>query len=130
MVRAMLKSIFLSTLIGSALLLLACSPHRGSHQRVHTDEFALLITDTLILRVDVRTPEEYAQGHIPGAINIDVLREDFLSQALSVLPQNQTVALYCASGKRSRKAARMLAKHGYNVVELKGGYQKWKKAKR
>ncbi|MGN1257049.1 MAG: rhodanese-like domain-containing protein [Bacteroidaceae bacterium] len=126
----MLKSIFLKTIFGSALFLLACNPHRGSYERVQTDEFALLISDTLVLRVDVRTAEEYAKGHIPGAINIDFLKEDFLSQALSILPQNHTVALYCASGKRSRKAAGILCRQGYHVVELKGGYQGWKKAKR
>ena len=63
-------------------------------------------------------------------VGMDVLREDFLSRATSMLPLHHTIAIYCASGKRSRKAARMLAKKGYHVVELKSGYKGWVKANR
>lgn len=125
----MLKSLFLLLFImGCVFLLQNCSPLHPYHQRVDADEFAQTIADTGVVCVDVRTPEEYAEGHITGAINIDVLREDFLSRATSMLPLHHTIALYCASGKRSRKAARMLAKKGYHVVELKSGYKGWMKA--
>ncbi|MGN0233053.1 MAG: rhodanese-like domain-containing protein [Bacteroidaceae bacterium] len=126
----MLKRQFVKSLFGSALLLLGCHPYQGSHERVGTEEFAQLIADTTVVRLDVRTHEEYVEGHIQGAVNIDMLNKDFLHKAISILPRQQTIALYCASGKRSHKAAKMLSKRGYRVIELKCGYKGWRKANR
>ena len=90
----MLKSLFLLLLImGCVFLLQNCCPLHPYHQRVDADEFAQTIADTGVVCVDVRTPEEYAEGHITGAINIDVLREDFLSRATSMLPLHH----YCTA---------------------------------
>ena len=72
--------------------------------------------------------EEYAEGHIAGAMNIDVLQPDFEQKSKAVLPKNKTIALYCRSGKRSKKAARILSELHYKVVELDGGYMEWKQA--
>lgn len=76
--------------------------------------------------VDVRTAGEYAAGHIPGALNVDVLRDDFTEKAASLLPRNRRVAVYCRSGKRSLKAAALLVRAGYKVINLKGGWLEWK----
>ena len=90
------------------------------------DTFAQIIEDTTVVRLDVRTANEYAQGHIPGALLIDVTQADFIQKAEQLLPKDETIALYCRSGRRSKTAAMQLAKNGYQVVELNTGFNSWK----
>ena len=68
--------------------------------------------------VDVRQPEEFKNGHVPGAKLIPLGE---LSRRLDELPKDKEIACICASGSRSSSAARMLAKQGYNVVNVRGG---------
>lgn len=76
--------------------------------------------------VDVRTPEEYAEGHLPEALNINIYADDFLSR-MAKIRKNKKVLLYCRSGKRSARAAAMLDSLGYQkVYNLEGGYIAWK----
>ena len=77
---------------------------------------------------DVRTVAEYSEEHIPGSININVLDEQFAVVADSTLRKDAPVALYCRSGKRSKKAAAILSKKGYTVYELDKGFTGWKQA--
>ena len=93
---------------------------------VDADTFAHVIEDTTVIRLDVRTANEYAQGHIPNALLIDVTQADFIQKAEQLLPKDKTIALYCRSGRRSKTAAQHLAKHGYQVVELNTGFNSWK----
>ena len=93
---------------------------------VDADTFAQIIEDTTVIRLDVRTANEYAQGHIPNALLIDVTRTDFIQKAEQLLPKDKTIALYCRSGRRSKNAAMLLAKNGYQVVELNTGFNSWK----
>ena len=74
---------------------------------------------------DVRTAEEYADGHIENTLNIDVLKDDFQEKALITLPKDKTIAVNCRSGKRSKNAAKILVKNGYKVIELDEGYNGW-----
>ena len=93
---------------------------------VDVAEFELAVADESYVVLDVRTPEEHAEGHISGTdFNIDVLGEDFTTEALAVLPKDRSVALYCRSGNRSKRAAQILAENGYVVVELAVGYKGW-----
>lgn len=94
---------------------------------VGAEEFRTVIADTATVLQDVRTPEEYADGHIANAVNIDVLNDNFQAEALKSLPKEKTIALYCRSGRRSKKAATILAQNGYTVVELNSGYLGWTK---
>ena len=71
---------------------------------------------------------EYSEEHIPGSININVLDEQFAVVADSTLRKDAPVALYCRSGKRSKKAAAILSKKGYTVYELDKGFTGWKQA--
>lgn len=71
--------------------------------------------------VDVRTPKEYADGSIPGAINIPV---DSLRERLDELPDGDLI-VYCAVGVRGHTAARLLSQHGRTVANLDGGYRTW-----
>ena len=93
---------------------------------VDADTFAQIIEDTTIVRLDVRTLNEYAQGHIPNALLIDVTQADFMQKAEQLLPKDNTIALYCRSGRRSKTAAQLLAKQSYQVIELNTGFNSWK----
>lgn len=94
---------------------------------VDAKKFADCIKDTAKVTVlDVRTPAEHAEGHIPGThFNIDVMEDDFTEIALKKLPADKPVALYCRSGNRSKNAARILAANGYEVIELGTGFRGW-----
>ena len=89
------------------------------------DEYAKVIEDTAIVRLDVRTVEEYADGHIANTINIDVLKDEFEKKAKATLPKDKVIAVNCRSGKRSKNAARILVKNGFKVIELDAGYNDW-----
>lgn len=74
--------------------------------------------------VDVRTAEEFSEGHIPGAINI--ANETITDQEPKELPdKNQTIYVYCRSGNRSRQASAKLAAMGYTDVIECGGIMDW-----
>lgn len=93
---------------------------------VDAAEFAKAVADTSYVVLDVRTPSEYTEGHIPGThFNIDVLEDNYTEIALKNLPKEKPVALYCRSGNRSKNAARILAEKGYQVLELGTGFRGW-----
>ena len=64
-----------------------------------------LIKESGVSLVDVRTAEEYSEGHISGAINIDFRQKDFMEKAKSLLDKSKKIAVYCRSGRRSASAA-------------------------
>lgn len=74
-----------------------------------------------VLLVDVRTPAEFAEGHLQGAVNIPVESPDFVAQ-VSSLAGTAAPAVYCRSGNRSGQAADMLTQAGISTIDL-GGYQ-------
>lgn len=119
-----MKNVFtiLATMICSVF---GCSAQDTGFKSIDVDEFEKFIADSTIVRLDVRTSEEYNDGHIAGTINIDVLKDDFESKALATLPKDKTIALYCRSGRRSKNAANILTKNGYKVVELSTGFNGW-----
>ena len=93
---------------------------------VDADEFAKYIQNKNVTVLDVRTPAEHAEGYIPGTdFNIDVLDDSYTKIATEKLPKDKPVALYCRSGNRSKKAAKILADKGYEVVELGTGFRGW-----
>lgn len=102
-----------------------CSAQQQGFKSVDANEFASVIADSSVVRLDVRSADEYAAGHIADALNIDVLKPDFESKAVSSLPKDKTIALYCRSGRRSKKAADILASNGFSVIELNTGFSGW-----
>ena len=72
--------------------------------------------------IDVRTPEEYAAGHIAGSVNIAV---EELGSRLDEVPEGQPIIVYCRSGNRSAAAARILFDADYGPVYDLGGIQSW-----
>ncbi len=89
------------------------------------DEFATVIENENVRLIDVRTPREYAEGHIEGAENIDVKSADFAARIKDIKGE---VAVYCVKGMRSMKAANQLAANGCLVYNLDGGINAWKQA--
>ena len=87
--------------------------------------FADLVRSGKGLLVDVRTPEEFAEGHIAGATNMDIHGENFEKQ-LGELDKGKAVYVYCRSGGRSGRAAGMMHKLGFaEVYNLSGGITAW-----
>lgn len=77
--------------------------------------------------LDVRTPQEYAAGHIAGSVNIPL---DELRERLGELPKDTAITVTCAVGLRGYIAARILAGHGFKALDLTGGYRMYATAKR
>ena len=109
-----------------AALLAACGvSSKTSYRQITADEAAQLMQEeTGFVLLDVRTQEEYASGHIPGAICIP--NETIGSEEIPELPdKDQLILVYCRSGNRSKQASQKLAEQGYtNVVEF-GGINGW-----
>lgn len=97
----------------------------GNYTNLTTEEFATAIKDGAMAIVDVRTPEEYAQGHLRDASNVNWFDQDFLDQIAKTYPKGTSLAVYCRSGKRSAAAAAKLSKAGYKVSNMLGGYLAW-----
>lgn len=113
--------VIFSTLFGS------CSSHQGI-ESVTADEFENALYDGHVQLLDVRSAEEYAQGHIANAENIDVQQPDFIDKAQAKLNHANPVYVYCRSGKRSMMAAQKLVKAGFKVVNLRDGIVGWEDA--
>ena len=114
--------IFISAILCN---LLGCTAQQQKLESLNAEAFEQVISDTSVVRLDVRSIDEYASGHIAKAINIDVMKDDFKTKATSLLPKDKTIALYCRSGRRSKKAAGILVENGYKVVELNSGISGW-----
>jgi NADPH-dependent 2,4-dienoyl-CoA reductase/sulfur reductase-like enzyme/rhodanese-related sulfurtransferase len=96
---------------------------RGDHPQVSIEEILKLPAKERPFLVDVRTPKEFSEGHIPGAINIPV---DVLRDQLTDLPRGQHIAVYCQVGQRGYIATRILRQHGFDVVNISGGYKTYR----
>ena len=95
-------------------------------KNVSRDEFKLLIQKGGLL-IDVRTPEEVADGSIDGNTNINVNSPSFKSE-IEKLNKNIPVLIYCKSGGRSGKAMEIMKEMGFKeVYNLNGGYSNWSK---
>lgn len=80
-----------------------------------------------ILLIDVRTPGEFASGHIENSINIDYKADNF-KELIGELDPNQEVYVYCKVGGRSGRSAKILRDMGFkNIYDLKGGIIAWEK---
>lgn len=92
------------------------------------DEFEKSYLADGTVTIDVRTADEFAQGHLYHAINIDWQKDGFMDEIKENFNTNLTLAIYCRSGKRSAAAAQALSDAGYKVLNLTGGYTAWAEA--
>ena len=110
----------------SIMLLSSCGTPGGSslsYRQISMDEAVKMMKDEKnYIILDVRRPDEYAEGHIPGAINVP--NEEIGTAEIAELPdKSQLILVYCRSGRRSKEASEKLVKLGYtNIVEF-GGIQ-------
>lgn len=115
-------------MIGSMNTLSGCAKESGPQLLDATQFGELIETSPEVRLIDVRTAEEYEEGHIPNALNIDAQEESFIKDVESQVPAGGSVALYCRSGRSSAEAAYKLVKLGYAVTDLDGGVLAWEKA--
>ena len=113
----------------SMMLLSSCTAHGGSansYRQINMDEAVeMMKKESGYIILDVRRPDEYTEGHIPGAINVP--NEEIGTTELPELPDKaQLILVYCRSGRRSKEASEKLVRLGYtNIVEF-GGIIDWK----
>ena len=113
----------------SALMLTGCAGagnQTNSYRQISMDEaVTMMAEESGYIILDVRTPEEFAEKHIPNAINVP--NENIGTDEISQLPdKDQLIMVYCRSGRRSKGAAEKLTVLGYtNIVEF-GGIIDWK----
>lgn len=113
------------SLLASVMSILGVSV-ASNYKDLSVEEFKNLISQSEVVILDVRTSGEYNDGHIEGALNIDVNSESFLETVEKEIEKNDTLAVYCRSGRRSANACKILSKAGYKkLFNLSGGYLDW-----
>ncbi|MGH1334958.1 MAG: rhodanese-like domain-containing protein [Aureispira sp.] len=97
-------------------------PHQQMNIQTFEDHYKATTNAVLL---DVRTPQEIAEGYLEGAIDIDFLAKDFEQNILQLDPK-KSYYVYCRSGKRSEQACLLLSHKGFEqVTNLQGGYLAW-----
>ena len=131
-----LKSLLLLAIVTIIAVSCARMFSRGAQQpkalagysNVGVDEFQAQIADPIVQLLDVRTQEEFDEGHIARALLADVNDSAFVDKAVALLDKQRPVAVYCRSGRRSARAAGLLVEQGYTVTNLNGGVMAWQDA--
>ena len=117
--------LFILTLV-SAMSFTSCNCNSWTNMTPNEFEKAYIADGTVT--IDVRTADEYAQGHLYHAINVDWQKDGFMDEITGKFDKGLTLAIYCRSGKRSAAAAQALSHAGYKVLNLTGGYTAWTEA--
>ncbi|HEX7404730.1 MAG TPA: rhodanese-like domain-containing protein [Candidatus Nanopelagicaceae bacterium] len=118
LVQAAVVAVGLSVLSG-------CSSNSSAITNMTSKEFSAKSLEAGVVTVDVRTRDEFNQGHISGAINIDVEADTFKNEVLK-LDKSRTYAVYCQSGRRSGIATAQMQKLGFShLFNLQNGISDW-----
>ncbi|CAM1334101.1 rhodanese-like domain-containing protein [Tenacibaculum aestuariivivum] len=121
----MKKYFFLITLI--LTLIISCASSTNEIKDITVNDLQLVLKNNKNTQlVDVRTPDEWAEGVIENAIKINVTATDFESISLQKLDKEKPVYIYCRSGGRSKIASEILSKKGFHCYNVLGGYMAWK----
>jgi thioredoxin 1 len=125
-----MRKIILSVFFLFSVFLTSCSVGQQNNTVIDAQQFAENIkSDTPVTILDVRTPQEFSEGHIENAINMDWNSQEFEKLA-GKLNQSIPVYVYCLSGGRSHAAAQKLHEMGFKQIrELKGGMMTWRNLK-
>ena len=119
-----MKTLLATLLLLIPTLMLAADPVK----HVKADEAAKIIADGKTAVIDVRTPDEFKDGHIKGAKNIDIMSKDFEAQ-LGKLDKTQPTLVHCQAGGRSTRALPIFEKLGFkNLIHLDDGFGGWEAA--
>ena len=124
-ITAMIKNRHLILLIFIMAMVNSCMDTEGKFEDVSKERFAELIKSVQGLIVDLRTPEEFNDGHIDESVNIDYYANNFEGE-IDKLDKSQTMYIYCASGGRSGSIFKLMKEKGFKAVyHLLVGYQGW-----
>jgi rhodanese-related sulfurtransferase len=114
-------------IMASVLLLAGCSTSSTATD-LSVSEFSSKVTEAAVITLDVRTPGEFSEGHIEGALLIDFQSGNFENEIAS-LDKTKTYAVYCRSGNRSGQAVKVMSDAGFsNLYNLNGGVIDWANA--
>ncbi|MDX2174581.1 MAG: thioredoxin domain-containing protein [Bacteroidota bacterium] len=103
------------------------SAARAINTTISVDDFESKLLENPQL-IDVRTPEEFSEGHLKGAVNFNINADDFETE-IAKLDKHKPVLVYCLSGGRSSSAAEVMGENGFmEVYNLQGGIMKWNAA--
>ena len=117
----------LTLIIGFAPATIAADQTSG-HKRVGVDQFAKILKTKKLTVLDVRTPDEFEEGHIKGAKNINYYAEDFKKQ-IGKLDKSKAYLIHCRSGGRSGRASKIMIGMGFKLVyDLAPGMMGWEEA--
>lgn len=121
--------LLLAVVAAVAVVLTACSSSTASIETVPPQDAAdELTSDSEAVLLDIRTPEEFAEARIPGAVNIDFYAADFADQLAQLDPEGNYV-VYCRSGNRSSQAMPIFEDLGFaSVTDVDGGIVAWYEA--
>ena len=120
-----MKSKFLAVVSSLALALTGCSGNESSAMKLDVEGFAAKVAESGVIVLDVRTPMEFAEGHLENAVNIDFQSGSFESD-IAALDKNATYAVYCRSGNRSGQAVKVMSDLGFtDLYDLDGGVIDW-----
>lgn len=128
-----MKSIFVNLIFVAALTFSGCAQSHNAasvnQQNVGAAEVKEMIAkEKEMVILDVRTPQEFAAGHVAGAVNMDFYAPDF-EQQLEKLDTSQTYLVYCASGNRSGKTANLMQTKGFkHIINSTAGFTELKQA--
>ena len=117
-----MKKWLLAVMAVSILALAACSNDSASYETIDIDEVEAKMSEDFVV-LDVREPDEFAEGHIPSAQNkpLSVLQQDDFSE----LSKEEKYIIICRSGNRSQTASEILVNEGYEVVNVSAGMSSW-----
>ena len=110
----------------AATMMVGCNNSKATNgfDSVDATRFAEVIENEQVQIIDTRTPAEFSEGHIPGAVNIDIDSEEFAAK-VAQLDKSRPVAVYCRGGRRSKEAAKQMVSCGLEVTELADGILSW-----
>ena len=122
-----IRRVFVTMWLSMSIVLTGCSnpSEGGSYMQISMNEAVeMMETEKDYIILDVRTIEEYEEGHIPGAICVP--NETIGENVIEELPdKGQVIFVYCRSGNRSKQAATKLAEQGYTNIYEFGGIIDW-----
>jgi len=111
------------------LLIISATAFAQAPVVLPVNEFEKAVQPQTTQLIDVRTANEYKEGFIAGAVNMDWMNEKQFQEQAKKLNKEMPVYVYCLSGVRSGKAASWLLSHGFSqVINLDGGIKAWKDA--
>ena len=122
-----MKNILLSLLAAIGLGSTSCCAEDGIVVLSPQDFINQAKKDTTAIILDVRTPKEYAEGHLANAKLLDYLNAEAFDAGVKLLDKSNTYYIYCRSGRRSHSACLKMKVQGFKVFDMEGGYLKWGK---